>query len=153
MIVQYTSDKNLLVAEVWGHKMDQLRRDLTTPGMTALEDLLVDRIITCWLDVHLAEHILAASRGDMSIHHLEWHEKRRDRVHHRFVSSVLALARARRLLTSQVDIAPPGAQQVNVAQRGAQQFNVSTTAPTAGGDHLPDGVFVDGEVQTQPYDD
>jgi hypothetical protein len=147
MIQDAAGVKNVLLQEVLGERMQKLRRDLGRPDMTAIEDLLIDRCVTCWLDIHLQEELLISSRREgMNLMQAAWAEKRRDRAHHRFVSSVLALARARRLLAPQVNIAPAGTQQVNVARRGAQQLNMTQEGvwredPAAG--LVPGAVIVD----------
>src|SRR5262249_21809772 len=115
------------------------------PGMSALEGLLVDRIITCWLDLNLAELAMASNRGNRPASQLEHHEKRRDRAHQRFVSSILALARTRRLLISVVNIAPAGAPQVNVARRGATQFNMTAGGGGSADSGLPGAAIVEAE--------
>lgn len=107
---------NLLLKETLDRKVAAMRRDLEGPAPTPLERLLIERIITCWTAVYLAE--ISASASGQPIARAEYLDKRVDRAHHRYLTSLIALAKVRRLLA-------PTIAQINIAQSGAQQLNVA----------------------------
>ena len=93
-----------------------IKAQLAGPAPTALEQLLVERIVVCWLQVQQAE-LRAADR----LGHHGWvlsnaEENRLDKVSRRFLMAVKSLAQIQKLLR-------PGASsvQVNIAQ---QQVNL-----------------------------
>jgi hypothetical protein len=98
---------------------------LREAGASALEQLLIERIATCWLSAELAD-IDAATREE---HHApgqyaDYYARRQDRAHRRFLQAVEALARMRRLLSPL-----PLVGQVNIAEAGTQQLNVAAMTP------------------------
>jgi hypothetical protein len=109
---------------------EALVHQLAGPNPTALELLLCQSAATCWLDANFADsafsHQSKQTGGGIPLGVLKRHELRRERAHARYLATITALARVRRLLTpvaQQVNIAQPGAQQLNVAQPGAVQEN------------------------------
>ncbi len=96
-------------------KLAAMRAELAGPQPSPLERLLVDRVVTCWLQVHYADGIYVdALERRMSFNALEFYQRRQDRAHWRLLSAIRTLAQVRRLLvpTVQLNI---GGQQVNVA--------------------------------------
>ncbi|HEY7092612.1 MAG TPA: hypothetical protein VH393_05505, partial [Ktedonobacterales bacterium] len=96
---------------------------LTEARGLPLERLLIERIVTCWLAVELAEADSSHWEAQR-LHNLpaqlkigEYMAHRRDQAHKRFLSAVAALAQMRRLLSP----IPLMAGQVNIAQ---QQTNI-----------------------------
>lgn len=118
-LLQATAPENLLMRALWPKRLEEMRRELAGPKPTPLERALVERIVTCYLAVSLAE-IDAVSKGSTP-EQREFYERRLERAHHRYTSAAVALARVRRLLAPVV--------QVNVAQPGAQQLNLAAAAP------------------------
>ncbi len=108
------SPKNLLIRDILDRQIADLRRDLLTTARSPLERLLVERVLTCWTALYLAE--LSTSADDAST----FLEQRLDRAHHRFLASIQALARVSRLLA-------PTIAQINIAASGAQQLNVAAS--------------------------
>jgi hypothetical protein len=47
--------KSLLARESIRKKMDQLRAELSVPPPTPVEKLLIDRVVICWAQTHLAD--------------------------------------------------------------------------------------------------
>jgi hypothetical protein len=84
-----------------------------------LERLLAEQVATSWAALQLAD--LDASKEQGWLERAEFYDRRHHWAHKRYVDSVVALARVRRLLTplvAQVNIAEAGAQQLNVAGQG-----------------------------------
>jgi hypothetical protein len=94
-------------------KLDDLRKELAGPSPTPLEQLCVERIVACWLQVNYSDGIYVTALKDrVGIRSLEFHQRRQESAHRRFLSAVRTLALVRRLPILQLNI---GAQQVNVA--------------------------------------
>lgn len=119
LLVEATFGEDLLQRETFARQAEAMKRELAGPNPTPLELALAARVATCWLDANLSDMMFGyrlIKGANLAI--AEHHERRRDRAHQRYVSAVLALARARRLLL-------PVMQQVNIAQPGAQQLNLA----------------------------
>jgi hypothetical protein len=114
-LLQATAPENLLLRALWPKRLEELRRELAGPEPTPLERALVERVVTCYLAVSLAE-IDALSKGGTP-EQRDFYERRLERAHHRYTTAAVALARVRRLLAPVV--------QVNVAHAGAQQMNLA----------------------------
>lgn len=93
-------------------KIADMTSELCGPNPTPLETLLVERVCTCWLT--LAYFEMAYTQGEFSINQANFHLKRIDGAHRRYLDSIKALATVRKLQlpTVQVNI---GEKQVNVA--------------------------------------
>ncbi len=121
IIRQHTVDAilgrdNLLLRDALDRQLAALRHELEPIARSPLERLLVERVLTCWLALQVAE--LTASAPPPST----FRERRLDRAHHRYLASIQALARVSRLLAptiAQINIAASGAQQLNVAPQPA----------------------------------
>ena len=81
---------------------------------TPMENLLIERILTCWLETQYCDALHAQNMKEASIKTSEFLQRRQDRAHRRFLSAVKTLAVIRRLQLPviQVNI---GEKQVNVA--------------------------------------
>jgi hypothetical protein len=107
------SGKNLLWKESLTRKLDLLRTELTGATPTPLERLLVERVVTCWLQLHHLE-ILYANKENMILELGTYYQRSIDRAQKRYLSAIKALALVRKLAVPvlQVNIAK---KQVNVA--------------------------------------
>jgi hypothetical protein len=102
-----------------------LQHELEGPHPLPIERLMAERVVTCWLALHLAEdRVLTAEANETPLDFLTFLYGRLDLMEKRYQSAVMALARVRRLLV-------PHIGQLNIAQPGAQQLNVALTAPEA----------------------
>lgn len=97
-----------------------LGQTLTGGPPTALERLLAERVVTCWLFLHVAEMHEAQSKAERTVRQAELSQKRVDSAQRRYLSAIKALAQVRRLQlpTVQVNIAD---KQINL---GEKQLNV-----------------------------
>jgi hypothetical protein len=133
--------QNGLARETLLEKAEMVQASLLREASASpLEHLLIERAVTCWLAAELADIDAARQDAEMGTPMLranlpsratvaEYFAKRQERAHRRFLQSLDALARMRRLMSplplaaGQVNIAAPGTQQVN-------QLNIATpTAP------------------------
>jgi hypothetical protein len=97
-------------------QMAELRAELAGPESTALELLLVERVVITWLQLQGMESTCASRNLDPAV--LARFEHRRDQAHRRYLSAIKALAQVRRLRlpAMQVNVAVAGGQQVNVVE-------------------------------------
>jgi hypothetical protein len=95
LIVKF-SGKNLLWKEALIRKLDLLRSELTGPNPTALEKLLVERIVACWLHLHHLE-IIYANKEDMSLPLGTFYQSCLSAAQKRYLSAIKALAVIRKL--------------------------------------------------------
>ena len=108
--------ENLVSQEILARQLGMMKDQLAGQVPTPLEQLLVESIVVCWLQVQQAE-LRAAGRMSQNGQILSSAEEHRlNHVHRRFLSAVKWLAQVQKLLR-------PGATvQVNIAQ---QQVNVA----------------------------
>jgi hypothetical protein len=109
-----TTGKNLVAAESAPRRLEALRRELAGPAPSALERLLVDRVVLCWFQVNYCEALFAQWAKDLTIPQADYQQRRLDRVHGRYLSAIRTLAYVRRLLVPSVQV-NIGAPQVHVA--------------------------------------
>jgi hypothetical protein len=107
---------NLAWRESILRKMELLRAELAGPNPTPVERLLVERIVACWLQVQDAD-IRYSQAKDLTLAGSEYHQRRMDRAHRRYLAAVRTLALVRKLALPvlQVNIAR---KQLNVAGGG-----------------------------------
>jgi len=98
-------------------KADELRRGLAGPQPSALEALLIERIVVCWLQANHADGFVASNLDRLSKEQGDYHERRQDRAHRRLLQASKALASVRKMAVNLVvNIAE---KQLNVMQTGA----------------------------------
>ncbi len=113
-IIEQASGNDLLAQDAYRRNVDRLRTELAQPTDTALEHLLIERIVTCWLQLGYADALAAQNASKLDRDWADYYQRRIDRAHRRYLSAIKTLATVRRLLTPAV--------QVNVAE---QQVNIS----------------------------
>jgi hypothetical protein len=101
---------SLIVREALRRKVEMVRDGLAGPNPSALERIVAGRAVFCWAVVYWFEANYARLAGDLTLAQAEFHQRRIDRAHQRFLSSVTALAKLRRLKL------PTPAVQINVNQ-------------------------------------
>ena len=104
--------KNLAAREALVRKLALLRAELAGPDPAPIERLLAERAAFCWMTVYEYERQYANS-GQLLPGQAEFHQRRIDAAHRRFLSSLKTLSTVRRLA--------PAAIQVNIAR---EQVNV-----------------------------
>ena len=117
VLLKRTSGDNVLLKEAMSLGLAAMREDIAGPNPSALERLLAERIVTCRLQLEQAEVVHASRLGKLTISQDEYHQRRVDRLHKRYLSAIRELAQVRRLLK-------PHVTQVNLAEK---QVNVAAT--------------------------
>src|SRR5260370_2730913 len=91
-------DNNDLAKEAVRRKLADMRMELAGSSPTPLDRLLIERIVTCWLQVHTIELFLAQNTSALNIKQAAFHHDRLDRAHRRTLSAMRTLPQARKLL-------------------------------------------------------
>ncbi len=101
--------RNLMFQEALRGKLEMLRKELAGPDPTPIERLLVGRVVACWLQVQEADLHYARCKSELTLAQGDYHQRRMDRAHRRYLSALRTLAQVRRLalpvLIGQVNIA------------------------------------------------
>jgi len=93
----------------------ELRSRLAGNGASALERLLIERIVCCWIDVNITDRRFLVKNGQTYVpSQFVLYQRVRDRSHHRFLSACKALAQVRKLLGGNVQI-NIGEKQINLS--------------------------------------
>ena len=109
--MQLLTGEDLVRREIFLRQLQALKATLAGPSPTPLEQLLVERIALCWLQVQQADFLAVQHVSPRTA----WVEQRQDRAQARLLAAIKALAQVRKLLR-------PGALvQVNIAE---QQVNM-----------------------------
>lgn len=111
-LIRAFAGNDLLVADGLQGKVNQWREKLAGLQASALEALLVERILCCWIQAHHADYVFAVRR-DATLAQAEFLMRRQDQANRRFLQACKALAQVRRLLGPNI--------QVNIAEK---QINV-----------------------------
>lgn len=119
-LIHATAGKDELTIEAMTRKLEKMRAELAGEHPTPLERLLAARIASCWAALAYAETIYHQNMGDLTLGQGDYHQRRIDHCHKRYLGAVKALAVVRRLQLPAV--------QVNIGER---QVNVAT-APARG---------------------
>jgi hypothetical protein len=97
--------KNLVIREAVKRKMQGLRAELCGPNPTAAERLLAERVVGCWLHVHVLETNYASQKS-MTLGLAHHYQKCIDRAHRRYISALKVLSEVRKIgITVQVNLA------------------------------------------------
>lgn len=105
--------KNLAVAEAIDMRLEQVRKELEGPTPTPMECLLAERAAFCWFAVNYYETLFTQAT-DLTLRQAEFHQRKIDRAHGRFLSALRTLAQVRKLALPALQV-NFGANQVNVA--------------------------------------
>ena len=103
--------------EVWREQARDLRSDLGYDSAPALERILIDHAVLCWLRLGETEMRRSAMTGENTYKAFEYADRRLTAAQKRFTRACESLARVRRLARPNV--------QVNIAAEGGRQINVA----------------------------
>jgi len=107
-------------------KLDRIRDELAGPSPTPIERLLAERVALSWLDVHLADLLLAARWGEeLGGTHAANLDRYRDRAHRRYLAALKTLSQVRKLAVPVLQLNLATNQQVNA-------IHADTFAPACG---------------------
>jgi hypothetical protein len=117
LLVKSTTAGNPVMRESTERKFAEMRAELLGPNPTALERLLVERIIATWYHLHSLEASYAG-RESMSLAQGLYYQKCISAAQKRYIAAIKGLADVRRLALP--------ALQVNIAKK---QINVTAGTP------------------------
>ncbi len=117
VLVESLTKTSLLTREAVLARMAELRAELAGPNPSPVEQLLADRAVACWLNLHQLE-LIYAGRESTPLALAQHYQKSIDRAHRRYLTSLKVLADVRKIgITVQLNIAR---RQVNVAGGAGQ---------------------------------
>jgi hypothetical protein len=88
--------RDLCQATAVRQKMADIFHELAGPNPTAIERLLVERAVACWLQVQIADLKFARANG-LPVRQMEFLQARMDSAHRRYLSALRTLATVRKL--------------------------------------------------------
>src|SRR5262249_32029693 len=97
------SGKNLAFRESILAKLRSLRADLSGPNPSAIEQLLVERVVACWLQVYDAD-IRYAQSENSTFAQANFQQRRMTSAHKRYMSALRTLATVRKMAIPAVQI-------------------------------------------------
>lgn len=96
-LLDFAAGKSLWAREAFERKMNELTAELAGESPSALEKILIERIVVCWAQSYLAD--LDAIQMDKSRSPQAGHyQKRQSAAHGRFLAAVRQLAVVRKLM-------------------------------------------------------
>jgi hypothetical protein len=107
--LELLAGSNLMLKESVGRRAELLREELAGPEPSPLERLLVERVVSCWLQTSYADAAYAQLKGASPAQHTAA-LRRQNSAQNRYLQSVRALVTVRRLLR-------PGLSPVDLALR------------------------------------
>lgn len=95
-LVNAMFDNQIAAKEALQRELEKKRAELSGENPTPIERLLIERVISCWLQVQHADLVVAQSK---SVSHAagDDNQRRQDRSNRRFLAAVKTLATVRRL--------------------------------------------------------
>lgn len=112
-IVKMITGDDVFSQEAIPRNLKVMRQEIAGESPSTLERLLAERIALCWLELQYFEAIYAQNIGNLSINQSDYHQRRIDKAHRRYLSSIKALAQIRKM---------GPAVQINIAEK---QINTS----------------------------
>jgi hypothetical protein len=116
-IIRKAAGDCVIAKEAIRQKLDKVRSELEGSNPTPIERLLAERASLCWALVNWYENS-SQSIESMSIAQADFHQRKIDKAHARFLSAIRTLAQVRKLALPalQLNLAR---NQVNVAGAGS----------------------------------
>ena len=111
-IVEKISGNDLFTQEAMPRNLKAMRKDIAGENPSPLERLLAERIGICWLELQYFEAIYAQNLGNLTITQGDHNQRRIDKAHRRYLSSIKALAQIRKM---------GPAVQINIADKQINQ--------------------------------
>lgn len=95
-LVNAMFDDQIAAKEALQRELEKKREELSGENPMPIERLLIERVISCWLQVQHAD-LVAAQSKNVSLAKGDYNQRRQDRSHRRFLAAVKTLATVRRL--------------------------------------------------------
>jgi hypothetical protein len=113
-IVEKMSGDDVFTQEAIPRNLKAMRVEIAGENPSPLERLLAERITVCWLELQYFQGIYTQNLGNFSITQGDYHQRRIDKAHRRYLSSIKTLAQIRKMGPAvQINIAE---QQINQAR-------------------------------------
>jgi len=112
-IIEKMSGNDVFTQEAIPRNLKAMRKEIAGENPSPLERLLAERITVCWLELQYFEAIYAQNMGKLTITQSDYHQRRIDKAHRRYLSSIKTLAQIRKM---------GPAVQINIAEK---QVNTS----------------------------
>ncbi len=119
VIVERMCGEDLVFVEGVLQRLKRMRLELAGPAPSPLESLVIERIMTCWLEINYYDALYVQSMGDLNIRQANSSQRRQDRAHRRYLSAIRCLAAIRRLQIPMVQV-NIGEKQINMVQPAGQ---------------------------------
>ena len=113
-IGRMSKDEDLASKETMKRQLACMREEVAGDNPSPLERLLAERVAATWLQVQLFEGVYASSMSkNMTLAQADYHQRRIDKAHNRYLSAIRALAQIRKMGPAvQINIAE---KQINAA--------------------------------------
>jgi hypothetical protein len=105
-LIEDAAGTDLAVKEASARELARLRKELAGPAPSPMERLLAERAAICWWVVNRYELTYASAEG-LNLKQAQFHQRKIDHAHGRFLSAIRTLATVRKLALP--------ALQVNIA--------------------------------------
>jgi ribonuclease D len=112
-IIVKMSGNDVFTQEAIPRNLKAMRREIARENPSPLERLLAERITVCWLELQYFQALYSQNLDNLSITQSDYHQRRIDKAHRRYLSSIKALAQIRKM---------GPAVQINIAEK---QINTS----------------------------
>jgi hypothetical protein len=112
-LIKNMSGDDMFAQEVIPRNLKAMRKEIAGENPSPLERLLAERITVCWLELQYFQTIYAQQQGDLSITQSDYHQRRIDKAHRRYLFSIKVLAQIRKMGPAvQINLAE---KQINTA--------------------------------------
>jgi hypothetical protein len=100
-------------------RAEAIAKDLAAGTPSPLEELLIERVVLCWLQLHLAETQCAGGlKSNTGPDRTDFYDRLAERAHRRYLSAIRSLAQVRRLELPTLTQFNVATNQVNIAAAG-----------------------------------
>lgn len=112
-IIEKMTGDDVFTQEAIPRNLKAMKKEVAGENPSPLERLLAERIAVCWLELQYFQAIYTQNLHNLSITQSDYHQRRIDKAHRRYLSSIKALAQIRKM---------GPAVQINIAEK---QINTS----------------------------
>ena len=90
-LIKNMSGDDMFSQEAIPRNLKAMRKEIGGENPSPLERLLAERITVCWLELQYFQALYAQHSGDLSITQSDYHQRRIDKAHRRYLSSIKSL--------------------------------------------------------------
>jgi hypothetical protein len=111
-IIEKMSGNDVFTQEAIPRNLKAMKGEIAGENPSPLERLLAERITVCWLELQYFHAIYTQNLGSFSLAQSDFYQRRIDKAHRRYLSSIKTLAQIRKM-------AP--VVQINIAEKQINQ--------------------------------